>query len=145
MDKNMSKNKKKKKQEEQNLPEQKNLLEWIVFGISLLFIVSLLGYLVYQSILYKPSSPDLVITYEHDPSPNSPFRFHVVIANEGFETAEEVHMELVQIKDGEEVEKATMTIPFSPQQSQREGWVIFTKDPTSADSLYARVISYKKP
>lgn len=129
----------------EKLTEQKNILEWIVFAVSLLFIVSLLSYLVYQSMTYIPSSPDLNVIYEHDPSPNAPFRFHVVIKNEGFETAEEVEVALIQSKDGQEVEQAAIGVPFVPKESQREGWVIFSKDPDKADTLYARVVSYKKP
>lgn len=125
--------------------DQKNTLEWTVFVISLFFVISLLGYLIYQSIIYIPSSPDLKVIYEHDPSPNAPFRFHVIIKNEGFETAEEVEIELIQTKDGQEIEKASMGVPFAPKRSQREGWVIFSKNPGQADTLYARVVSYKRP
>lgn len=125
--------------------EKKNALEWAVFYVSLLFVVGLLGYLIYLSIAFKPSPPDLAISYRHEPSSNAPYRFHIVLKNEGNETAEEVQIELVAMKGGEVLEQATLAIPFLPRQSEREGWVILTQDPSSADSLYARVISYKKP
>ena len=125
--------------------DEKNLLEWTVFFLSLLLITGILGYLVYQTAIYQPGSPDLDITYVHDPSPHAPYRYFMRIKNHGNETAEEVQVEMVLEQDGKEIEVATMAIPYSPKQSVREGWVLFSKDPAAADTLYARVVSYKKP
>ena len=125
--------------------DKKNILEWSVFTLSLLLVTALLAFLIYETITYKPSTPDLVIEYKHDPSQNAPHRYHVTIINKGQETAEEVQIELILEKDGRELEKAGMQIPFAPQESKREGWVSFSKDPSKADTLYSRVVSYKRP
>src|SRR5690606_33316557 len=125
--------------------DEKNTLEWVVFASSILMVLGILGYLIYQTIKYEPGSPDLVIMYEEDPSPNAPYRYHLTVKNKGQETAEEVQVEFVLEKDGEAIESATMQIPFAPKSSQREGWVNFSKDPADADTLYARVVSFKKP
>jgi len=125
--------------------DEKNLLEWTVFFLSLLLITGILGYLVYQTVIYQPGSPDLDITYVHDPSPHAPYRYFIRVKNHGNETAEEVQVEMVLEQDGKEIEVATMAIPYSPKQSVREGWVLFSKDPAAADTIYARVVSYKKP
>lgn len=131
--------------EEHHKHDKKNTLEWSVFTISLLSVISLLAFLTYQTITYNPSSPDLVVEYKHDPSQNAPHRYHITIRNKGQETAEEVQIELILEKNGRELEKATMQIPFAPQESKREGWVSFSKDPAKADTLYSRVVSYKRP
>jgi uncharacterized protein (TIGR02588 family) len=136
----------KEEQNKERHPEdEKNVLEWIVFSLSLLFILGILGYLVYQASTYEAGSPDLRITYVHDPSPNSPHRYFLRISNDGRETAEEVQVEMVLEQDGEVLEAAAMTLPYLPKQSAREGWLVFSKDPAGADTLYARVVGYKKP
>ena len=125
--------------------EKKNALEWSVFYIGLVVVLGLLGYLTYLSFAFNPSPPDIAVAYRHEPSSNAPYRFHIKLKNEGNETAEEVQIELMALKNGEVVENALLDIPFLPRQSAREGWVILTQDPALADSLYVRVISYKKP
>src|SRR5690606_28093111 len=133
------------KEEKEHPEDKKNILEWIIFSLSLLLISGIFGYLIYQSVIYEPGSPDLVVTFKSDPSPNSPYRFHVSVENKGQETAEEVNIELVLKKGGQELEMATLQIPYSPKESTREGWLNFSKNPAMADTLYSRVVSYKKP
>lgn len=125
--------------------EKKNALEWAVFYAGLVIVVGLLGYLTYLSIAFESSPPDIAVSYRHEPSTHAPFRFHIALRNKGNETAEEVQIELVAMKNGEPAENAILNIPFLPRQSEREGWVILTQDPALADSLHVRVISYKKP
>ena len=125
--------------------DDKNGLEWTVFGISLVLVLAILVYLSYMAYTQKPSTPDLTVEYFHDPSANAPYRYRVVVENRGGETAEEVQVELT-IESGEkEVESAQLNIAFSPKYSKREGWVNFKEDPASSDTLVARVMSYKRP
>lgn len=133
------------KKHERHPEDEKNLLEWMVFAVSLLMVVGILGYLVYQVAVYEEGSPDLAITYVHDPAPHAPYRYFLRIKNDGQETAEEVQIEMVLERDGEELEVSALTLPYLPKESAREGWVVFSKDPAAADTVYARVISYKKP
>ncbi|MBF9254444.1 hypothetical protein I2I11_14160 [Pontibacter sp. 172403-2] len=125
--------------------DQKNWLEWAVFGLSLLLVLTILVYLGYKTYTQKPATPDLYVEYQPDPSPHSPFRYHVSVHNTGGKTAEVVQVEMVLWQGGEEMEKAEMQIDFAPQKSKREGWVLFSKDPALADSVVARVVSYKQP
>lgn len=125
--------------------DDRNALEWSVFGVSLVLVLAILVYLSYMAYNHKPSSPDLVVAYYHDPSANAPHRYRVVVHNRGGETAEEVQVELTTESGGEEVESAELSIAFSPKDSKREGWVNFKEDPANADTLVARVVSYKRP
>ena len=125
--------------------DQKNVLEWIVFTLSLTLVLALFGYLIHQTIRYEPGSPDLEVTYKPEPSLNAPYRYHLTIKNNGQETAQEVQVELILEKDGKQLEMATITLPFAPKESRREGWVNFSKNPVEADTVYSRVVSYKKP
>ncbi|MBD1397766.1 hypothetical protein H9Q13_11375 [Pontibacter sp. JH31] len=125
--------------------DDKNALEWIVFGVSLMMVLCILGYLSYQTYTEKPATPDLVVQYFHDPSAHAPQRYRVVVLNQGGETAEEVQIELSLEKGGEQLEKAELSIAYAPKESKREGWVNFKESPAEADTLMARVVSYKRP
>ena len=125
--------------------DKKNILEWAVFYSSLSLIIAILGYLVYQTLNVTPGSPDLVVIYVAHPSPNAPYRYHLTIQNEGHETAEEVSIEMVLQRNGTPLETGTMQLAYVPKESKREGWINFSEDPNEADSIYVRVVSYKRP
>lgn len=137
----MSKNDDKRQQHQ----DEKSTLEWVVFYSSLSLIIAILGYLVYQTLNFMPGSPDLVVDYTFDPSQHAPYRYHLSIQNEGHETAEEVSIEMVLQKDGVPLETGTMQLSYVPKESKREGWINFSKNPDEADTLYVRIISYKRP
>lgn len=141
----MDKISKKAAQQENHRDDQKNIMEWIVFSFSLTLVVALFGYLIYQTIHYEPGSPDLLVTYKPDPSSHAPYRYHLTIQNYGQETAQEVQVELILEKEGNQLEMAAITLPFAPKQSKREGWVNFSKNPEEADTVYSRVVGYKRP
>lgn len=134
-----------KKKSEKNKHEEKNPLEWVVFGISLLLVTGLLIYLTIQAVTYESTPPDLSVTFIPDPSPNAPFQHVIKIKNDGHQTASEVLVEISIQNSGNKVETATLKIPFVPQQSEAEGWVSFSVDPELADSMTGRVVSYNKP
>src|SRR5690606_1885901 len=95
--------------------------------------------------IYEPGSPDLNITYVHDPSEHAPHRYFLSIKNDSLETAEEDQIEMVLEQEWGVSEVAGMFMPYVPKLSHREGWVVVSKDHAMADTLYARVVSYKKP
>ena len=132
-------------EKEDQQDDQKNIMEWMVFSFSLLLVLALFGYLTYQTIQYEPGSPDLLVTHKTDPSLHAPYRYHLTIQNNGQETAQEVQVELVLEKGGEQLEIALITLPFAPKESKREGWVNFSKNPQDADTVSSRVVSYKRP
>lgn len=138
----MSLDKEKKKEKYQDV---KNPFEWGVFVLGLILLLSILGYLGYKTFTYKATDPKMYLEYYHDPTEYEPHRFHIVIHNQGGETAEAVTVELALEKAGKELETADLQIPFCPKESSREGWVAFATNPAEADTIVARVVSYKKP
>ncbi|WP_187264122.1 hypothetical protein [Pontibacter beigongshangensis] len=126
--------------------DDKNVLEWLVFGLSLLLISSVFVYLGYKAYTAEPDpEPALEVRYLHDPSVSEPYRYHIKVENTGKETAEEVSIQVWTEKDGKEVESAELQLPFAPKESEREGWIILRQDPAEADTILARVKSYKRP
>lgn len=95
--------------------------------------------------MHKSAPPDIRVTYSPSPTKAAPFRYHLRVTNDGAETAEEVVIELALKHNGETIEKSEVNIPFVPQSSKRESWANFTKNPTLADTVEARVVSFRKP
>ena len=141
----MDDNKKNKRENRAGDGDDKNALEWTVFAISLVLVLSIVAYLGYQVYTEEPGTPDLVVEYYHDPSEHAPQRYRVVVHNRGDETAEEVLVELALERGDEELETAELAIAFAPKESKREGWVGFREEIRQGDTLVARVMSYKKP
>lgn len=127
----------------QNGHHKKNILEYIVFWTSLVLIASLLTYLTYTTIAVESSPPILQIEFQQQPTEVNPYLFRLLIFNQGIETAEEVEVELMLEKDGKIMESSKMKLDFVPGESRREVWMNFSKDPELADTIYARVVSYK--
>lgn len=125
--------------------DSKNGLEWTVFTLSLLLVITIIGYLVYQVYNQKEETPDIIVETRHDPSDNNPYRYHITVYNRGGQTAETVVIEVTVKKGGKELENAELELPFVPKESKREGWVNFSADPVLADTMEAHVVSYKKP
>ncbi|WP_317164489.1 hypothetical protein [Pontibacter fetidus] len=133
------------KKDKQNSNDQKNWLEWLVFGVSLFLLVGILGYLLYQTIQHKPGEPDIYAEAMADPSELAPNRYLVSIFNKGGATAEEVVIEFKLYKSGAEKEKSELSVAFVPKDSESKGWITFSGKLETTDSVATRVISYKKP
>lgn len=134
-----------KEKEKKEIKDQKNLLEWAVFWLGLLLVLSIFAYLGYQTYHHKPTSPELVVEFWPEPTEAQPYRYHVVVQNTGGETAEAVLVELKLQQEGKEVEKAELELMYVPQESKREGWVNFSQRPAGQSAVSARVASYQKP
>ena len=124
---------------------EKNWLEWVVFGVGLLLVVSTLAYLVYDGATV-PDTPPVVEVRLGEPRPGGAgFLVPVTVVNRGGQTAEGVAVEVVlEVAGSPEPERGEFTIAFLPRRSTREGWVSFRSDPR-AGRLTARASGYGKP
>ncbi len=125
--------------------DKKSWLEWVVFGLGLSFTLLIVGYLSYKAAAQEYGPPELYVTYVPDPGRFEPFRYRLALHNEGIETAKSITVEILLEKDGQKLEEATFEVDYCPQGSLREGWVSFSHDPASADSIRTRIVGYEKP
>lgn len=129
----------------QNKKIKKNALEWTVFGFSVLLTLTILGYLVYDAITFKPSPPDLVVEYHAEKFEKEETRYMYKVINKGGETAEDIKLKVILARQGEVLEEFELDIPFLPRNSDREGWIKFQERPLPSDSVKMIVVGFLKP
>lgn len=122
---------------------EKNWLEWSVFALSAALIVSVIGFLVYESAIIGDAPPDIQVQIGLPEKRSGYFAVPVEVMNKGDHTAEGVHIEVVLRQDGKE-ETGDFEIQFLPRRGSREAWVTFKNDPR-AGTVEARVLGYEKP
>ncbi len=122
----------------------KNPLEWTVFGIGLVLVLTTLGYLVQESITTHPGPPDVVARLGATvPSANG-YLVPVEVANVGKATAEDVLVPVfLDLADGKQ-EEAQLTIAYLPRDSRRDGWISFRNDPRQG-TLRLGAIAFEVP
>ena len=124
---------------------EKNWLEWVVFGVGLVLVVCVVGYLVYDGASMGDAPPDIEVTLGAPERRGAEFLVPVSVTNRGDETAEGVQIEVtLERADGGEPERGEFGIAFLPRRATRRGWVSFSHDP-AAGRLKPRVLGYEKP
>ena len=124
---------------------EKNWLEWVVFGVGLLLVLSTLAYLVYDGATSADTPPDIEVRLGEPRRGGPGFLVPVTVFNRGGETAGGVTVEVVLEGAGSpEPERGEFTLAFLPRRGTREGWVAFRSDPR-AGRLTARALGYERP
>lgn len=124
---------------------QKNWVEWTVFAMGLLLVVSTLGYLAYDAATISDAPPSIEVRTGMPLERPHNFIVPVSLTNHGDQTAEGVMIEVVLESGGQEKERGEFTVAFLPRRSTREGWVAFQTDPRTVEQIKARVTGYEKP
>ena len=123
---------------------EKNWLEWICFAVSLLVVISLLGYLVYTAVTSGKSPAHIELQLGPPQERGGKFFINVVAENRGEQTAEGVYVEVLLKANGKE-ERGMFVIDRLPRQGIRRGIVTFETDPRLASTLEARALGYAEP
>ena len=124
---------------------QKNRVEWAVFAVGLVLVLSALAYLVYDGATMGSDPPSIEVRLGAAAPRAHNFIVPVTVTNHGDETAEGVAVEvLMETGGGQEPTRGELTIAFLPRRATREGFVTFQQDPRAAQ-LTARVLGYEKP
>lgn len=124
---------------------KKNWLEWTVFGVGLGLVLGVMGYLTFKTATYTSGPPALFVECFPEPGKYEPQRYHVILHNQGNETAESITVELSLHNNGKETDKAELVFDYCPKESSREGWMSFSTRPTQADTIRTRIVSYNRP
>ena len=119
--------------------EEKSWLEWVVFGLSTVLVLILLGYLVYETLSDNGTPPDLVVSVGEPRPSTHGYVVPVKATNKGESTARAVELEVFTGDDDQQ--RATLTHDFLSPGEEREGWVGFSGEPSS--ELRVRVVGYR--
>ncbi len=123
---------------------KKNWLEWTVFALSLLLVLTTAGLLVHEhlSLGHEPADPQ--VTLGEPEAHDGYFAVPVKVVNRGDNTAESVQIEIELQLPGEKSEKGQVQLQYLPRQATRHAWVTFRHDPRQG-KLEPRVLGYEKP
>lgn len=124
---------------------QKNSVEWVCFGLSLLLIGGVIVFLV-QDALVTGEAPARIQFQLSPPQLQEDGRFQIKVTaeNRGDRTAQSVQVEVMLESAGQE-ERAGFLIDLLPRHGKREGYVTFAADPGKASRLQARALGYAEP
>jgi uncharacterized protein (TIGR02588 family) len=118
-------------------------LEWIASTLGAMFAVSMIGYLVWDTVS-AGHPPDITVEAGLVHQANGGFTLSIKAINHGGATAAEVEVEgTVTGPDGAS-ETSTVTFDFVPGESEREGALVFSRRPTS-DNVNLRMIGFRDP
>jgi uncharacterized protein (TIGR02588 family) len=126
-----------------NIP-QKNWLEWVVFGIGLLLITGVFGFLVYDALTLGDAPPTMAIQVGQPEQQGQHVIVPVTVTNQGDQPAEGVVIEVIY-EGAQEQQQAQFEIAFLPRSATGEGWASFQTASAESSQFKARVIGYQKP
>ena len=122
---------------------EKNALEWTVFGLGLVLLMAMLGYLVREAVTTGSRPPELAVHLGVPRPVTEGFQVPVTVVNRGDRVAEAVTVTITLAAKAAR-EDAVLSIAFLPRQSRREGWVTFRGDPRDGN-LQVGPVGYVSP
>ncbi len=114
----------------------KNALEWTVFGLSALLVLTMIVVLAVEAAGWQGRPPALAATLGEPEFKDRIVTVAVEVTNHGDIAASEVEVEIVQSSGGRE-RRACVLIDFVPRQGKRRGQVSF---PDSLESGDIRIV-----
>ncbi|WP_048919368.1 hypothetical protein [Rufibacter radiotolerans] len=124
---------------------KKNLLEWSVFGVSLLLILALVGYLAIKSFSYQDNPPDLKVMIIPEPGRQDQNIYRLELMNHGEQAAENIQVEVALVLQGQELETAQAMFPLAPHKSTMKAWVTFRSPRAANQEVKVHVLGYNQP
>ena len=123
---------------------EKNWLEWLVFAVSLLILVGFVGLLAYLIFDSEDRPAEVTVELGAARQTASGFLVPVLVRNGGDRTAEEVRVVVTLESGGQPPDERELTFAFLPRRSEREGVVVFERDPRCC-RLSGSASSYERP
>ena len=123
---------------------RRNWVEWTALAVSGAAIVALVGFLVVDGLTHPERRAVLAVVPRPAEAVGSTFQVPIRVRNDGYQSAENVDVEVV-LKDGEsDVDTGSVSIPFLPARSSVEAVVVFGEDPAKF-RVEGRVLGYEVP
>ena len=120
---------------------KKNLLEWIVFGLSLGLIAAIVGLLGYEQMTSHNTPPQVSVAMGEVVAGPNGFSVELVVENSGDRTAEAV--QVAAWLEGSS-DRTEVVVQYVPYRSKRRAWVILPSDPRRG-RLITRVLGFEEP
>jgi uncharacterized protein (TIGR02588 family) len=125
-------------------PRPVPVVEWLVAGLGLLLVAATIGYVALHAVFRDTSPPDLQITAAPPVAQDGVWLVRFRARNRGDEPASEILVEGTLAGGNGPPETAEATLDYLAPQSERQGGLIFTQDPTGRD-LRLRAKGYVAP
>lgn len=125
------------------LPE-KNAVEWAVFGLSLLLVVALGGFLAVDSVAGADAPPALAVRPGAPVARGGAVEIPVAVENSGDQAAEDVLVEVTVRRAGGGEERGELTLPLLPRHAVRMG-VVTVRGAGAVAAVEGRVVGYTLP
>lgn len=128
------------------LPE-KNWLEWTVFALAALLVLSTLGLLTYDALTTSDTPPRISVKVGEVRRTGDGYAISLTARNDGAQTAEGVQITATLTPRGaskNNEESGEFQIDYLPHDSSSSGWISFKTDPRNG-KLEARVSGYEVP
>ena len=110
-----------------------SLWEWAAAALGASILVFAIGYMVWYGLTHTSGPPVMVVERAESERVDDIYVVKVVVRNEGHSTAAAVEIEGA-LMDGEEaLETSTATLDYVPENSEREAYLQFTRDPGQFD------------
>ncbi|BCM92122.1 hypothetical protein IAD21_04001 [Abditibacteriota bacterium] len=122
----------------------KNALEWSVFGVSCVLVLSLLGFLGYSSWTYTDSPAHIEFHLGKPSKIGKSWQIEVEVENRGSHAVESVEIEVEWAKGKQ---TAHFVLSHLPRQGKRTGYAIFEAREAaqlSVSELKTRVAGYEE-
>jgi len=117
--------------------------EWTTFGIALIILAAVIGFVLYDWFSAKKQPPILAVRSEPIQVFQGQFYVPFKVTNTGGDTAETVQV-TAELRVNGAVEEGEQQIDFLAGNETEEGAFVFSRDPRQGE-LSLRVASYKLP
>lgn len=124
-----------------------NTIEKILFGVGIIVLLSLFGYLTFQIFKQKKAgdkAPQIEVLIIYRPEMDD-YTFEIEVKNQGNESAEDVHLKLELYQNGKVAETGNTTFKYVPVKSKKSAFIVFNKKRTGSDSLVVASKSFNRP
>ena len=118
--------------------------EWAAAALGASILVFAIGYMAWYGLMHTSGPPVIVVERAESVRLDGSYVVKVLVRNEGRSTAAAVEIEGTLMDGEESLETSTATLDYVPENSQREAYLQFTRDPDTFD-LKLRAVGASAP